>query len=139
MTTSVEIVARYLHDNAMAGKGVSGNPKLVANYLGISCSQLNAARDALVSEGRLVRGQQSYLSIDGVLFKNRDQTSKPHDPLFRWLRRRYDTVVDARVVDQPHKLPPKNTPSEVIIGGIRTGFAFACAAALCAPGSRLAW
>lgn len=133
----VEVLAAYLRKSARAGGGVSSNRKALAIYLGLSVAQVCAARDELQKNGRLkIGGNALYLSIDGVPFGDAGKPEARAQALMTYYRRRYDMVVDARVVDHPDK-EIRGTPSEIIIGSVRTGIAFAAAAVLCTPGSRL--
>lgn len=132
----VEVLAAYLRKTARAGMGVSSNRKALAMHLGLSVAQVCAARDELQSCGRLYRGGHMYESIDGIPFGDAGKTEVKADRLMTYLRRKYELVVDARVVDKPEEVP-RGAPREVIIGSVRTGIAFAAAAVLCTPGSRL--
>lgn len=136
MVDPVEVFAKYLRAKARAGGGVSGNRKALAMHLGLTVTQVCSARDTLHRAGRLVCEGQSYISIDGMAFGGEDRTPTKAEPLMTYLRKRFDTVYDARIGRDPEKVP-KGAPKEVVIGGITTSIGFAAALVLCAPGSRM--
>lgn len=133
-----DILAAYYRKAAAAGRGASRNNRALAMHLGMTIDQIRAAKTALITAGRLVRiGNIGYESIDGVMFSgDRGRTENEASPLMTYLRRRFEKVYDARIIDQPLAVP-RGTPPEVVIGSVRTSIGIAAAMVLCAPGSRV--
>lgn len=113
-SSPLERVASYFKDLAVRGLGCASNNVTVGQHLGLSVEQVRAAKQRLISLGRLTGRWGVWQAIDGWRFG----TSRYDEleALKTALRKhRFSPVCDARIVDQPGRVP-KGMPTHLIVG-----------------------